>query len=387
MKNSLILIFALSIVLFTGCSDDNTLTSYDATISGIIQPYQAQSFGDEDVTIALIAGQTIFVGMVTMDNDDNTIFITIETEDDWYIVESHVHFAMSLDSIPQANGNPIPGQFAHSHDYGSYPLSVQTDEYEISPIGYQPGDELYVAVHAAVEQVVGGIVVGSQTAWGAGEEFPGSNWAEYFMYTIQESGGGGGSSNIQPGDFRTQTMGGWGSPPYGNNPGMFLHNNWNYLGADPGVDDPLIVGGDYTITFENAQAVTDFLPCGGQPVALMDDYVNPTEKLGNLAGQVTALAISIQFDYAIDDFGASETNLGELIVAMGELEGWTVDEVLEEANLVLGGGGSTEIPVIHPVVTAINENFVDGEINNGYLELPESYDSLGNADYPSYSGN
>jgi len=382
MKNIFILTMVFAVALFLGCSEEYAPSSPDNGGSEILQ-YLEEHFG-EQTAVTLLAGQTIEVGMVTMENNADTLAITIETEDDWYILESHVHFAMSLDSIPQENGNPIPGQFAHSHDYGSYPLSVQLDTYEFTPVGYEAGDELYVAVHVVVEEVDEGTVVQTETAWGAGEEFPGSNWAEYFMYTIQEGGSG---SGIEPGDFRTQSMGGWGSPPHGNNPGMYLHNNWIYLGADPAVDDSLIVGGDYTITFENAQAVTDFLPCGGQPVALMDDYFNPTIKLGNLAGQVTALNISVQFDYAIDDFGASETNLGELIVAMGELEGWTVDEVLEEANLVLGGGGSTAISVIHPVVTAINENFVDGEMNNGYLELPESDDSPDVAIYSSDIGN
>jgi hypothetical protein len=165
---------------------------------------------------------------------------------------------------------------------------------------------------------------------------------------------------ILPGDFRTYGQGAWGSPPHGNNPGMYLKNHWTLL-------DTIIIGcdtvGGNTLTFTMWQAVNQFLPQGGKPIPLDTSYINPDFRISVLAGQELALALNIEFDLADTSFGNSNNHLKDLCVASGTFEGWTVEEVFEEAGKILGGCASDYSPSeINYAVSSINENFEDGQV-------------------------
>ncbi|RAW00638.1 hypothetical protein [Pseudochryseolinea flava] len=172
-------------------------------------------------------------------------------------------------------------------------------------------------------------------------------------------------------NLRTQTPGGWGAPPNGDNPGVYLHAN--FAAAFP---NGIVLGCDHTITLTSAHAVTNFLPQGGQPGALTKSYVNPvnTNKSSNnpknvLASHVTALTLSTGFDSWDADFGDSSSNLINSTITSGTFEGWTVSEVLAEANKVLGGCASSySASQLTEVLTAINECYVDGSTNTGFLQ-------------------
>jgi hypothetical protein len=173
------------------------------------------------------------------------------------------------------------------------------------------------------------------------------------------------------GGFRTQTPGGWGAPPHGGNPGAFLHSNFGLVfpgGVSIGDGD---CSGD-TMSFTSAQAITDFLPSSGTPGPLGDDFVDPDTADGNeLASQVLALTLSVGFDLAIPEFGENSENLANLVVTSGDCAGMTVQEVLDEANNILAGcASSLSASQINDCVSAINENYVDGNSDNGFLELP-----------------
>lgn len=130
---------------------------------------------------------------------------------------------------------------------------------------------------------------------------------------------------------------------------------------------------------------------------LTEDDVDPSEPVskkkksfttaGVFAGQVTALTLSVGFDsnasatpddeldicstFAPTD-DAPSTTLAELVVVDSESACFemTVQEVLDEANAVLAGGGALTVNEINGCVSSINENFVDGGIDNGFLGLP-----------------
>lgn len=162
---------------------------------------------------------------------------------------------------------------------------------------------------------------------------------------------------IVPGAFRTQSMGGWGAPAAGNNPGAY--RNANFDKAFPG---GLVVGSKYTITLTSADAVRRFLPQGGRPSTLRSDLVDPVKSIGNFAGQVVALKLSVGFDLADPDFGSSQTNLRDLVFASGPFAGMSVGEVLEEAERLLGGEkGKFSLQQLNAAITSVNENFVDGD--------------------------
>lgn len=171
-------------------------------------------------------------------------------------------------------------------------------------------------------------------------------------------------------NLRTQTPGGWGAPPSGDNPGAYLHANFG--DAFPA---GLVVGCDYTITLTSAQAVTNFLPQGGTPSSLTQDYLNPINSVKSannpknvLAGHVVALTLSVTFDGWDEDFGESSTNLDDAVVTEGDFAGWTVAQVLAEAEKVLGGCDSEySASALTEVLSAINESFVDGTTDTGFL--------------------
>jgi hypothetical protein len=163
--------------------------------------------------------------------------------------------------------------------------------------------------------------------------------------------------------FRTQTQGGWGAKPSGNNPGALLANNFSAV-YPAGVQ----IGGAKTLRFTSAAAVQAFLPQGGTPAALTASAVNPTTSAaGVFAGQVLALQLSVDFsNAAITRYG-----LGALKVQSGKLVGYTVAQVLALANSVLGGGAvpaGLTISDINNIVDTINNNFDDGTVDRGYLK-------------------
>jgi len=172
------------------------------------------------------------------------------------------------------------------------------------------------------------------------------------------------------GQFRTQTQGGWGAPPHGNNPGVYLHAN--FAGAFPG---GLTVGcaSMNWVKYTSAAAITEFLPAGGTPAVLTASATNPPSKsIKNvLIGQVTALALSVGFDNYDPNFAPAEIPLSDMVIGTGTFAGKTVGEFLAIANDVLGGCSTSYSPTaINEVASQINENFDDGKSDNGFLVCP-----------------
>lgn len=165
--------------------------------------------------------------------------------------------------------------------------------------------------------------------------------------------------------LRTQTQGGWGANPNGNNPGVYLHANFS--AAFPSGMQIGCANG-YNLALTSAQDVTNLLPEGGAPAALTQNYIDPTNTGTVLAGQVIALTLSVGFDNYDANFAASDNALKDMTINNGEFDGWTVQDILDEANLIIGGCPSNYLPQeINAIVTIINENYVDGESNNGFL--------------------
>ncbi|MEO8066085.1 MAG: T9SS type A sorting domain-containing protein [Flavobacteriales bacterium] len=168
--------------------------------------------------------------------------------------------------------------------------------------------------------------------------------------------------------LRTQTMGGWGARPNGNNPAAYLHAN--FASAFPfGLTVGGTCGNGRTLVLTNAQAVTDFLPSAGTPAKLPPgSLVDPTGYGNTLAGQLVATTLSVAFDAADPDFGSSSALLGETYVAQGVFLGMSVDFILGLANAKIGNcGGPYSLKQLNKVLNSINKNFVDGTTNNGFL--------------------
>lgn len=180
------------------------------------------------------------------------------------------------------------------------------------------------------------------------------------------------SDDCITGQLRTQTQGGWGTNPNGNNPGVYLNNNF-----DSAFPDGLTIGCNNTMTLTSAQAVRDFLPSGSSPSLLPTGaLINPGGAYNNvLAGQLVAATLSTTFDSYDENFGDSDFALDLLIIQEGDFMGWQVGDLLEEANNVIGGCPSDYSPSeINNVLSSINENYVDGSTDNGFLACNMPWD-------------
>lgn len=326
----------------------------------------------------LFAGQTIDAGTVTVSNDSSNLYVTFSTTNGWRLTETHLAIASTLSGIPQTkSGNPKVGNFPYQRTYDP---SVTSDVYVFSldqlavSLGLDRFDcgvtSLVIAAHAVVVQLNGnGGVSSRETGWGSGTGFPGGNWATWFGYTVQCCPT---SPEIQPGDFRTQTQGGWGAGCQGENPGCYRDDNFAACFSTGG----LVVGdtSGFTATFTSSGAVEGFLPQGGPAASLIQSHVDPTStEAGVLAGQLVALTLSVNFDLCDPDFGASPISLRNLVVcdATSACNERTVTNLLAEANAVLSGLPSVfTASEISECLARVNENFVDGTQVGTYLCLP-----------------
>jgi hypothetical protein len=175
--------------------------------------------------------------------------------------------------------------------------------------------------------------------------------------------------NSCPG-FRTQTQGGWGANPNGNNPGAYL--NANFAGAFP---SGLTIGCTNKLVLTSAAAVNAFLPSGSTARALSNGTrTNPGSSYSNvLAGQLVAATINVQFDLTYPNFSSSSTNLKDLIIASGTFSGWSVGKLLVEANKKIGGCASAfpaSLSQYNAALSSVNENYTDGVTRGSFLTCP-----------------
>jgi len=130
----------------------------------------------------LIAGHQWDIGDVIVWRAGISLYVVyVVTEVGCGLTETHLAVANTLSGIPQTKkGNPIPGQFDYHMDYDP-PVTGFT-----YVVPAPSGPVLYVAAHAVVT-----CASGEETAWAAGLDFPGKNWATYFNYESTSMGGSG----------------------------------------------------------------------------------------------------------------------------------------------------------------------------------------------------
>jgi hypothetical protein len=138
------------------------------------------------------------------------------------------------------------------------------------------------------------------------------------------------------------------------------------------------VGTGNSLSFAASSDIEAFLPSGGSPAVLTASYLNPTSPLGSLAGNTTALKLSVSFDACDANFAPSSIPLENMIIVDSNslCYGKTVGQVLQDAEIILGGGtGSGLSPSqINGCVDLINNAFVDGTTNtNKVCDPPSSH--------------
>ena len=167
-----------------------------------------------------------------------------------------------------------------------------------------------------------------------------------------------------PGDFRTQTMGGWGTTCKGNNPGCFRDTFF-----DTSFPDGLTLGCEdgESLLFTQSSAIEAFLPCGGPGQVLSSSETDPDCLDNVFAGQLLAASLNLGFDATNNDFGTSDSSLAHLVFLDTSFAGYTVGELIAEAHEVFGGCADGDPSFYVTGLTQINEDFVDGNTSNGNL--------------------
>jgi hypothetical protein len=175
------------------------------------------------------------------------------------------------------------------------------------------------------------------------------------------------SINVVP-RFTTFTQGQWGASPNGSAAGALLSANFAEL-YPSGVS---IGSNGRIVTFTTAAAIRAFLPSGGKagslPAGPNYPLVNPSStKAGVFAGNVLALQMNVDFSLA----GKTRNGLGDLRLASGKLQGYTVAAVLALAKQVLGTGAGlpsgVDLGDLNGIVASINSNFDRGREDDGSL--------------------
>lgn len=140
--------------------------------------------------VTLFAGQTIDAGTVTVENDENDLYVTFTSAHGWWLRETHLHVADALTGIPTTKkGNPKVGHFAYQRFYDP---EVSEDMYVIAKpnLSLDASNSVVIAAHAVVVQPDhAGNVMASETGWADGDPFvEKGSWATYLQYTWQACG-------------------------------------------------------------------------------------------------------------------------------------------------------------------------------------------------------
>lgn len=258
----------------------------------------------------------IATGTMSIWNTDDSIYILIET------ITSFDNSKLFLGDCNNMPNNVNSNNIDHNPALTSYSY--------VFPNTYSQGDEICAAIKISGNRIAN------------------------ISYTIMDIC----DCEIVAGDFRTQSKGGWGATPNGDNNGQYLYDNWEAIGS-------LSIGCNGQImSFTNAEEVSVYLPNGNPASAPFNS---------NLATQTLALSISLAFDTYISEFSASDASLGCMVVNTDDpdlslFNGMTVTDLIVLANDIIGGCSiDFSDDQMAAIIEAINLNFHDGNTNNGYL--------------------
>jgi hypothetical protein len=306
---------------------------------------------------------------VTITNDATNAYIVFTAENGYLLQQASgilgnlSHLETVLAGSNDLTVGPTPPDFIQnlSPEAGSYTFTIPRNGFSGC---------VFIDAHAVlVKKDAAGNITDTQYAWVLTtnniNSYP---FSTYFEYCTQDC-----PPPPPPGDcgqLRTETPGGWGAVPNGNNPGTYLHAK--FAAAFPGGVQVGCYPSNYYISLTTAQAITDLLPTGGTPAALKGSSTNPPAIKNELVGQLVALTLSVGFDDSDPSFGPAGVALGDMNIGSGIFSGWTVRNFLAEANKVLGGCSTNYTPSqVNGVADLINKNYDDGLVDNGFLVCPK----------------
>jgi hypothetical protein len=135
----------------------------------------------------------------------------------------------------------------------------------------------------------------------------------------------------------------------------------------------LSLGCNNKISLTSAKDILHLLPLSGAPKVLEGNLTNParTNCDNQLVGELCALVLTVKFDEAYDHFSKPNVRLSQLEVATGAFADWKVEEVIQEANAVLGNCASNYTPnQLYEVLKDINRNSAQDDSSGVFLRCP-----------------
>ncbi len=172
-----------------------------------------------------------------------------------------------------------------------------------------------------------------------------------------------GTANCVP--LTTFSQGGWGAT---NNPAkVYLHAN--FASSFP---NGITLGcGSNLVKFTTPQAITNWLPAGTNNYLLPNGTLtNPSNAVfnSNLVGQLLAATLSVGFDAANASFASGDNVLGSMYYQSAPFIGMTVNQIIAEANKLIGGCATSFTNAQLGVALAnINLNYDGVGVDNGNL--------------------
>ena len=129
--------------------------------------------------VTLYAADSIDIGTITVTNNNDSVFVTFNTYDNWQLQLIHLFVGSMLD---------IPLDPANNPYVNNFPYVTTLDPMQTTVTFGFPDSLLHetfiVAAYAEVYKVLNGQIIQSEIAWGEGIQFTEDGiWATYFNYS------------------------------------------------------------------------------------------------------------------------------------------------------------------------------------------------------------
>ncbi len=169
---------------------------------------------------------------------------------------------------------------------------------------------------------------------------------------------------------RAEAQGTWGATASAFNQSGLMSNQ--FATAFPAPNNLTIGCGTRIMRFTSGAAVIAALPTYGTPALVpTGTTVNPAAPGNTLVGQLVSLKINVRIDELNPDWSVSPVLLKNMIIASGTFAGWSVEQLMNTADQVIGGCSSAyPLSTLSTALTNVNNGYQGGTMNTGYLMCP-----------------
>lgn len=345
-------------LLLSACETGSTETKPEEKEIEVLQPPERPC--GNPVLVDVRDSERRSVGVLETLNDGENLWLVYSPNISNRPIKAHLYIGPA-ESIPRdGRGNDLMSEF---------PIKVNNEEGAIGWMYHHPLDslpecfEVLVCLHIADRELVRPLPNQIRFAWASGNDPQNGIHSISYCPAKCDPTADLCSGGLVAGQFRTFTASDWAED--------LQQSPWSeYLDQKFSATFPegLTLGCEKKLTFDSPEAVRGFLPSNGAGSVLTNSEDNPQPVNNGLAAEICALSLSIGFDNLDDGFSLSPVRLRSLVIARGPFAGWSVRDLLNEANTVLGGCTSNySAGQMEEVIRSVNENFSRATVNRNFL--------------------